>query len=185
MHRTALTERPCTDFGRFDTRSHAQPSGCLAALRARERAGRIVFPAGLTAGEAAPGPRARSAGADRSLMDGTNSGASAPPRLGNHGAGGLARAGGAGASAGRARSGGSRAAVSRGLGARPAGRGGICVVCTAAGGAESLDCPGPLAAPVASAPGDRALADSDPAWNRVPQPGVAAPECPRIVGVFA
>lgn len=52
-HRTALAERVCAELGFVDARGRVQRAGCLKALRALERAGRIVLPAPRTA----PGPR--------------------------------------------------------------------------------------------------------------------------------
>jgi len=47
-HRTAVADRVCAEFGFFDARGRAQRAGCLKALRALERAGRIVLPAPRT-----------------------------------------------------------------------------------------------------------------------------------------
>ena len=50
LHRTGLAGRVCEEFGFFDARGRAQVSGCLAALRALERAGRIGLPPARTGG---------------------------------------------------------------------------------------------------------------------------------------
>ena len=50
LHRTGLAGRLCEEFGFFDARGRAQVSGCLAALRALERAGRIGLPPARTGG---------------------------------------------------------------------------------------------------------------------------------------
>ena len=44
LHRTGLAGRLCEEFGFFDARGRAQVSGCLAALRVLERAGRLRLP---------------------------------------------------------------------------------------------------------------------------------------------
>lgn len=50
LHRTGLARRLCAEFGFFDARGRAQVSGCAAALRALERAGRVELPARRTGG---------------------------------------------------------------------------------------------------------------------------------------
>ena len=50
LHRTGLAARLCEEFGFFDARGRAQVGGCLAALRALERAGRIGLPPARTGG---------------------------------------------------------------------------------------------------------------------------------------
>jgi len=52
-HRTALADRVCATFGFIDPVGRAQRAGCLKALRALEREGRLELPAPRTA----PGPR--------------------------------------------------------------------------------------------------------------------------------
>ena len=44
-HRSALADAICQHFGFFDARRGAQTSGCVKALRERERAGHFVLPA--------------------------------------------------------------------------------------------------------------------------------------------
>ncbi|AGA33337.1 putative transposase [Thioalkalivibrio nitratireducens DSM 14787] len=44
LHRTALADQICTTWGFFDARGRPQRAGCLKALRALERAGRITLP---------------------------------------------------------------------------------------------------------------------------------------------
>jgi hypothetical protein len=53
MHRTALADRVCADFGFIDARGRAQRAGCLKALRALERDGQIA----LAPARTTPGPR--------------------------------------------------------------------------------------------------------------------------------
>ena len=50
LHRTGLAGRVCEEFGFFDARGRAQVGGCLAALRALERGGRIGLPPPRTQG---------------------------------------------------------------------------------------------------------------------------------------
>jgi hypothetical protein len=50
MHRTALADAVCTEFGFRDARGGLQRAGCLKALREIERAGRIALPAPQTRG---------------------------------------------------------------------------------------------------------------------------------------
>ena len=50
LHRTGLARRVCEEFGFFDAGSRAQIGGCLAALRALERAGRVELPGPRTQG---------------------------------------------------------------------------------------------------------------------------------------
>ena len=49
-HRTGVARRVCEEFGFFDARGRAQVGGCLAALRALERAGRVRLPRARTGG---------------------------------------------------------------------------------------------------------------------------------------
>jgi hypothetical protein len=56
VHRTALADRVCAEFGFIDARGRAQRAGCLKALRALEREGQVV----LSAPRTTPGrPRGR------------------------------------------------------------------------------------------------------------------------------
>lgn len=48
-HRTALADRVCDTFGFFDPAGRAQRAGCLKALRALDRAGRLTLPQPRTA----------------------------------------------------------------------------------------------------------------------------------------
>ena len=50
LHRTGLAGLLCEEFGFHDARGRAQTSGCLAALRALERAGKVRLPAPRTGG---------------------------------------------------------------------------------------------------------------------------------------
>jgi hypothetical protein len=44
LHRTALADQVCAAFGFLDARGRVQRAGCLKALRALERAGRLMLP---------------------------------------------------------------------------------------------------------------------------------------------
>ncbi len=44
MHRTALADRLCDQFGFIDTRGHRQRSGCLKALRTLDAKGLLILP---------------------------------------------------------------------------------------------------------------------------------------------
>ena len=59
VHRSALAERVCAEFGFFDARGRAQRGGCLKALRELARAGHFELPAPRTrpgrAGARGPG----------------------------------------------------------------------------------------------------------------------------------
>ena len=52
MHRTALADRLCDDFGFVDARGQRQRSTCLKVLRTLADRGHVVLPAPLTQ----PGP---------------------------------------------------------------------------------------------------------------------------------
>ena len=52
MHRTALADRLCDEFGFVDARGQRQRSTCLKVLRTLADGGRVVLPAPLTQ----PGP---------------------------------------------------------------------------------------------------------------------------------
>ncbi|AGA34544.1 putative transposase [Thioalkalivibrio nitratireducens DSM 14787] len=67
LHRTGLADRVCATLGFLDARGRVQRAGCLKALRALERAGRITLPParstpgrggqGRRLGEAVPAPQ--------------------------------------------------------------------------------------------------------------------------------
>ena len=175
LHRTGLAGRVCEEFGFFDARGRAQVGGCLAALRALERAGRPAA-AGTHGGRELRAARASGGGCSAvggPRRGGTGAGAVDRCGRGRGAARDLARPDGGRTSARRKAAGGLPAALSGRFGARLAGRGGGRGVGAAAGGARPLDRLGCGAAPGAPASGGGAVAVPDPPGGPVPQLGLA------------